>query len=362
MRAVQPRRRGLSTGIALTALLVGTTSGAFAQDVDDEPFVACSVDDDVAFLGDTVTCDANGLEPEEEFDWELEYFDLDLDIGEVDDPDELSEDEFADFLGESLGTDGATGTADGDGIGSFGFVVPEDLPIEFLAVFEGLVTQGEEYEEYFGGVILGDFELSDLVCSPEPAIPGARVTCEADDQPGAYFDWVVELLDVDDLAAFEDALADMDDADLEDVDLDGLLAELEALGEFDLEGDLEAPFAEGEGTVGDNGVLSYGFDLPADTTAAAYLTVSVSESGFGVYLGEIGEPIEDSSGEGSPVAAPVEKDPTSAPVTVPRPTRVDTGAGGTADGGAGVAGGLWLASGLVALFGAGLARRRRSTV
>jgi hypothetical protein len=374
MRTAQPRRV-LGTGLALTALLLGTTSAALAQDgeeaaeetveatdvEDEEPLVSCSSDDDISFLGDLIECTAEELEPGE-FGWDVDFLALDPGLGEVDAPDELTDDQFEEFADLVRSIEGE-GEAGPDGVGTFSFTVPADLDIGVLGVFDGVVLQGDEYEEVFGGLIFGDFDVAELACTPDPAVPGALVTCEADDEPGADFEWAVQLLSVEDLeelAGFDEELLDDDD-----LDLDALIAELESLEAFedveDLDG-LEDLLVEGTGTVDEDGTLLYDFKLPSDTTAVAYATFFVSDTGVGFFIGEIAEPAEDSAGGEPPVAQPTDRDSTPAPVTVPRPTRVDTGAGGAADGTPGTGGGLLALGGILALLGVTLVRRRRVTI
>jgi hypothetical protein len=375
MRTAQPRRV-LGTGLALTALLLGTTSAALAQDgeetaeetveatdvEDEEPLVSCSSDDDISFLGDLIECTAEELEPGEAFEWTFDYYALDPDLGDVDDPDGLTDEEFEKFA-ELVEDGGGYGEASPAGVGTFSFTIPVELDIGVLGLFDGVVLQGDEYEEVFGGLIFGDFDVAELACTPDPAVPGALVTCEADDEPGADFDWAVQLLSVEDLeelAGFDEELLDDDD-----LDLDALIAELESLEAFedveDLDG-LEDLLVEGTGTVDEDGTLLYDFKLPSDTTAVAYATFFVSDTGVGFFIGEIAEPAEDSAGGEPPVAQPTDRDSTPAPVTVPRPTRVDTGAGGAADGTPGTGGGLLALGGILALLGVTLARRRRVTI
>jgi hypothetical protein len=233
-------------------------------------------------------------------------------------------------------------------IGVFGFTVPAD--ITSFAFYEVLVTQDPDYEEFFAGFVI---VLLDVVCAPDPVVAGNEVACEVHGlEPGEPFFWAVELSD-----GFE-----FDDLDEFDLDVDIEFEDLEELSAEDLEElfgvteeDLEDPHAEGEGEAGDDGVGHFSFEVPEDTDATEYLAVTFADSGFGFYLGVI-EPIDVE--DEAPVDDADEED--DEPVVVPRPSRVDTGAGGTAAGD--LAGGAVPALGallLLGLAGAWSSLRRR---
>jgi hypothetical protein len=324
-------RTAVGVMLAAAALVVSSAAMAVADEHDDTG-VECFLDDETWAIfvepGDEITCEAWGLTPDETFEWEVGFVDLETD--------------------ELLGDDGADDeVADGEGIGVFSFTVPAD--ITSFAFYEVMVTQDPDFEESFGGFVI---VLSDLSCAPDPVVAGNEVACEVHGlEPGEPFFWAVELSD-----GFE-----FDDLDEFDLDVDIEFEDLEELSAEDLEElfgvteeDLEDPHAEGEGEAGDDGVGHFSFEVPEDTDATEYLAVTFADSGFGFYLGVI-EPIDVE--DEAPVDDADEED--DEPVVVPRPSRVDTGAGGTAAGD--LAGGAVPALGallLLGLAGAWSLRRR----
>jgi hypothetical protein len=285
--------RTLGVLLAATGLVAASSTLAAAQDVDDDVdlpdgLVTCLVDGEDGFLvepGDEVTCTAHELVAGETFEWFVEFTDL--------------------FSEEVVDEDGADDAVAGeDGTGSFTFTVPEVGP---FGEYAGLVTQGEDYAEEFGGVII---DVNELDCAPDPVTAGEAVDCEAGDlEPGQEFSWAALLVSGEELFA---AVEDLPEDD-----------------------ELPGADAEGSGVADEDGVGHYRFDVPADTAADAYLTVVEAEGYLGLYIGDI-EPADEPAAPVEQPAPPAERPAATpdddGPAPVQRPTRVDTGGGGAAGG------------------------------
>jgi hypothetical protein len=112
--------------------------------------------------GGTVTCSAFGMNPGDDFRWQVWFFSED---------EEFFEDETEDFGADIEGE----GTADEEGTGTFSFEVPTDRDIDeyfaaawhepdYLAFFEGTVLPAEEEEEH-----------AEPTAEPTPVQPPSRV-------------------------------------------------------------------------------------------------------------------------------------------------------------------------------------------
>jgi hypothetical protein len=311
------RRPRFAVLVAAIALVLAATPAALAQEEDGPASgVACDADgievelDDetgdefyVVPAGAEVECDVWGLTDELAIDWEVAIYGITADdLEDIDDLDDLDVDEDLEPIVVHPGED-ADAITSSDGEATLTFRVPEDLVFGW---FEGEVLQFGEaeepvFEEYFEGLIFGDLELpeGDLVCEPDPAPQGAEVECVAEEMTPGAFEWEVYFLTVDEL-------------------LEGLFGD----------GDLTAASDGGEGEADAEGTGDFTFEVPVGD-AEVYLAIAEQDDYLAFYVGEVGppatgeEPVEEDDG-----GEPEEED--GATVTVPRPTRVDAGAGGTA--------------------------------
>jgi hypothetical protein len=321
VRARRPRIGILATAVAL---VLAATPAAFAQEEDEtptEPAVVCDaelVEEDgdefyVVEPGETVDCTAVGLDDELDVDWEVAVYgitaddlldlDLDLDL-------DIDLDEDAEPIVVFPGPDDAP-IVSVDGEASFSFTIPADLVFGW---FEGAVLQFGEaeapvYEQYFEGLIFGDFPFfdGDMDCAPDPASKGGEVECIAQEMTPGGFEWAVFYIAAEDL--------------------------------FDLffgDGELGEPDDGGEGDADAAGDGTFSFSVPATGDFDLYLAIAEQDEYLALYAGEVGpavptpeEPVDEEDDAGEPKPE-VEQKPA---VTVPRPTRVDAGAGGTAPSG-----------------------------
>jgi hypothetical protein len=341
----RPRRsRGLVL-VAATALALSAVPASAQEGEPVDTGVACDAalldeeDDEFPFYfvepGETVTCTAFGLDPETDAEWVVDVYGSTEDEFEFGGDEEFDDEEPY----ESFGSDGPVTPTD-DGELTFEFTLPEEL---IVGGFDGLVRQGDPeeptYEEFFGGLIFGFF-LGDMACDPDPAVRGEQVDCVAELNPGE-FDWEVYELSAGDL-----------------IDLFfGDVGDEEDLEEFDLE-----PSASGTGDADGDGAAPFSFTLGVDGDADIFVAVASQDDAVAFYAGEIvpaDDPVEEEPTTPT-TPAPVDtgsgdEDP-AAPVAVPRPNRVDAGAGGAAPDGGLPAGAAALALGL-ALTAAAAVRR-----
>jgi hypothetical protein len=336
----RPRRSKGLVLVSAAALALSAVPAAAAQEGEPaETGVTCDAEllddefeaDDFPFYfvepGETVTCTAFGLDAETDAEWIVDVYgatedEFEFSIGD----DEEFDDEFDEEPYESFGSDGPVAPTE-DGELTFEFTLPEEL---IVGGFDGVVWQGDAdeptYEEFFGGLIFGFF-LGDMTCEPDPAVRGEATDCVAELNPGE-FDWEVYELSTGDLIDL--FFGDVDDE--------------EDLEEFDL-----APSASGTGDADGEGAAPFSFTLAVDGDAEIFVAVASQDDAVAFYAGEV-VPADDTVDEEPTTPAPVdtggEDDDPAAPVAVPRPTRVEAGAGGAAPGGGTPAGGAALLLGL----------------
>jgi hypothetical protein len=335
LRARRPRIGILATAFAL---ILATTPVAFAQEGGDEPDTGVDCDADGLVVevedgeeyylvapGTTVTCTASGLDDALPVEWAVAIYGLtEEDFDDFGDFDDVGDDE------EPLAVfpeDGAPAEATGGKV-SFSFTVPADIVFGWfegeVLQFEDDAAEGDEpvYEEYFDGIIFGDLDFleGDMECAPDPAPQGGEVECIAEEMTEGDFDWEVYFLSVDEL-------------------LDAIFGD----------GDL-APGADGSGEADADGTGSFSFEVPVGSDLEIFLAVAEQDDYLAFYAGEVGPaaPVVDDE-DGGP-----EEEDADPVVTVPRPTRVDAGAGGAAP--AGTVPVAALATGLVALAAVGARR------
>jgi hypothetical protein len=260
--------------------------------------------------GETVECTATGLDPELEAEWYVDVWgvtaddlDLDEDFDEQDLEDEPPTQEFGEVVVPAE-----------DGTLTLSFTPDAEIVFGW---FEGGVLQfeveaGEEdepvYEQYFAGDIYGDLEFleGDLTCAPDPAQHGGEVTCTAEGMTPGAFDWEVYFLT---------------DREL----LDGFTGDGEEFEE-ELDDEEFEPDVSGTGEADDEGVGTFSFRVPEDEDIEGYFAIAEQEDYLAFYAGEVGEREYDDDGYQDDDPQAEEK----AAVVVPRPTRVDAGAGGSA--------------------------------
>lgn len=308
VRSRRPRALVLASAVTLA---LASTPAALAQEGEEpvETGVTCDaelLDEEegvpVYLLepGTTVTCTAVGLDPElgpDSAGWNADIFGVTVDDFEEDfDEDfgtDLEDEEPLYELGDTLEI-GEDGTA------TFSIDIPEDILVGYL---EGVVWQEDAegalvYEELFDGFIAFDLVEGDMTCSPEPAQVGGDVTCTAAGMTPGPFDHEVHLLTTAELV---DSFFGEGDAELE-------------------------PDAAGTSEADEDGTGAFTFAIPAGSDAELFFAVATQENTVAFYAGEV-----------VPAAAPVDEDDDeddTPAVAVPRPNRVDAGAGGTAPGGA----------------------------
>jgi hypothetical protein len=196
-----------------------------------------------------------------------------------------------------------------DGTASFSIEIPEEPPFIWMNAW---VEQGDDGVDFFGETDW--YWEGEMTCTPDPVTEGGTVECVAEDmEPDEEFAWWV--------------------------------------GFFDEDG--EGTELEGDGVADADGVVRFSFAVPAGEGYVGYEAEVEQEVHFAWYEGGI-EPATT-----TPPPPPKPQPPTQ-PVTVQQPTRVDTGAGGTAPAGIPpflLVGGLALAG-----LAGGIARRRSTSV
>jgi hypothetical protein len=196
-----------------------------------------------------------------------------------------------------------------DGTASFSIDVPEEPPFIWMNAW---VEQGDDAVDFFGETDW--YWEREMTCTPDPVTEGGTVECVAEDmEPGEEFFWWVIFFDEED-----------DGTDL-----------------------------EGEGVADAEGVVRFSFEVPAGEGYVGYEAEVDQEVHFAWFEGTI------EAATTSPPPPPKPQPPTQ-PVTVQQPTRVDTGAGGTAPAGIPpllLVGGLALAG-----LAGGIALRRSTSV
>jgi hypothetical protein len=325
------RRPQVGVLAAAVALVLATTPAAFASEHEEEDDgehtttaeagISCDAEheeevDGVHYYsvaaGDTVGCTATGLDPDLEVEWYVDVWGVtadDLDLDEEFDEEELEDEPPTQEFGD-------VEMPEEDGSLTLSFTPDADI---LFGWFEGGVLQfeaeaGDEdepvYEQYFAGDIYGDYEFmeGELTCAPDPAEHGSEVTCTAEGMTPGEFEWEVHFLTVREL-------------------LDGFTGDGE---EFDDEDDLE-PDLSGTGEADDDGVGTFSFRVPEDEDIEVYFALVEQEDFLAFYAGEVGpkeydddDGYQDDDHQDDPQAEQ------KAPVAVPRPTRVDAGAGGSA--------------------------------
>lgn len=233
--------------------------------------------------GDTVTCVASGLNPQEDVEWLVDFFDLALDGS------------------DAVASHGEVGVhPDGDGTLTFEFVVPDIVE----GVLLGLVSQGavgeESYLEEVAGLI-STFVEHPMTCDPDPVVQG-DVECVVEGLQPGEFEWQVFFLTAGQaLTVFGDE---------HEVDPEALV-ELFLIHELFLDPDIQDFDAEAD----ENGVGVFTFGVPTEGEIDAYLAVAL-QGEIAAYLGEV-RPVDIA---------------TDGAVPIPRPTRVETGGGGAPSG------------------------------
>lgn len=281
---------------SIVALAFSAAPAAFAQ--EGEPPVETGVTCDAEILdeedgfpyyivepGQTLECTAVGLAPETDTEWIVDvYGDTDL----AEDGEDLPPVETLDS--------GGPVASSAEGELTFTFTLPADVTI---GDFDGVVWQGDpeapDYEEFLGGLIMGDLVEGDMECDPDPAPRGDDVVCVASVLPGA-FDYEVYEVSIRDLLAFLTGDEDM------------------------------APTHSGSGETDEEGTAEFTFTVSTTGGAEAYLAIVDQGDSFALFVGEIvaaettepQQPVDVDDEDDTPVVA------------VPRPNRVDAGAGGTA--------------------------------
>ncbi|MFA9432500.1 hypothetical protein [Egicoccus sp. AB-alg2] len=293
------------------------------DDVAADPAVVCDAelitDDGDEFYwfepGQAVSCVAEGLDPAVDAEWGVEIFGVTL--GDLEDDAAFE---------EPSEVYGATVTPAEDGTIAFDFAIPGEV---VYAEVYGVVAQGEPgaetYLVEFEGFALGDFEftIGSMDC-PDPVTAGSVATCTAQEMEPGEFVYGVQFFSVREIV---DYIRDLEDL-LED--LDGTLDEDLLLEDL--------PFGEpdvvGAGEAGEDGVGSFAFTVPANRALDFYVSLAFQDGGYvAVSAGEI---VPAAVGGGNTGGTPSTGSPK--PVAVPRPNRVEAGAGGAApaDGGAGL--------------------------
>jgi hypothetical protein len=294
---VRSRRPKTVVLASVVALALSAAPAAFAQEGDSpiEPGVTCDaeiLDEEDGFPyylvepGQTLECIAVGLAPESDTEWVVDVYG-DIDLGEEGE------------LLEPVATfdSGGPVASSADGELSFSFTLPAEVTI---GDFDGVVWQGDaeapDYEEFLGGLIMGDVVEGEMTCDPDTAPRGSEVDCVAAVLPGAFDYEVYELAERD-------------------------------LVEF-LTGDVElAPAHSGSGETDDDGTAAFTFTLSSTGEAEAYLAVVDQGDAFALFVGDI---VAAETSPPTPVDVDEEEEDDTPVVAVPRPNRVDAGAGGTA--------------------------------
>jgi hypothetical protein len=198
-----------------------------------------------------------------------------------------------------------------DGTASFSIEIPEEPPFIWMNAW---VEQGDDAVDFYGTTEW--YWEGEMTCTPDPVTEGGTVECVAEDmEPDEEFSWWVIFDDED-----------------------------------------EGSEIEGDGVADADGVVTYSFEVPAGEGFVGYWTVVGQELHFAEFEGTI-EPA--ATAPPAPKPQPTAQ-PTPQPVTVQQPTRVDTGAGGTAPAGIPpllLVGGLALAG-----LAGGIALRRSTSV
>jgi hypothetical protein len=217
--------------------------------------------------------------------------------------DEESEDE------EPFDEQGAALTVAEDGTASFAIEIPDEPPFIWMNAW---VEQGDDAVDFYGTTEW--YWEGEMTCTPDPVTEGGTVECVAEDmEPDEEFLWWVVFFDDED---------------------DG--TEL-----------------EGDGVADADGVVRFSFEVPAGEGYVGYEAEVDQEFHSAWFEGEI-EPATTTP------PPPPKPQPPAQPVTVQQPTRVDTGAGGTAPAGIPP---LFLVGGLaLAGLAGGIALRRSTSV
>jgi hypothetical protein len=291
------RRRRLAPALVVVLGLAAVALPATAQeaqlevDCGEEAFL--DHDDDLVYFltpGEERECTVTGLAPDSEdpATWGYEFYAM-----EAEDDDPVAED-------DELPLD-----VDEGGTATFVIPVPDDPPALWMIAW---VTQGDAEVVFYGSTVWQGI----LECEPDPVTEGETVTCTAEELlEDEEFGWWVVLFDEED-------------------------------DEFDE--------LTGEGTADGEGFGVFTFEIPAGEGIVAYEVMAEQELYVAWFDGEVdAAAVEPPPPTPSPSPTPTTPStptptvkPTAAPVT--QPTRVDTGAGGTAttDGGSLLLGALTL--------------------
>jgi hypothetical protein len=329
---VSIHRRRPRVGVLASAivLVLATSPAALASDHEPdeeegehttmaEPGISCDAEheeevDGVHYYsvaaGETVECTATGLDPQLDVEWYVDVWGVTADDLEGELNGDFDEEELEDE--PPTQEFGAVETPNEDGTLTLDFTPDADIVFGW---FEGGVLQfapetedDPVYEQYFAGDIYGDYEFmeGELTCAPDPAEHGSEVTCTAEGMTPGEFEWEVYFLTVREL-------------------LDSFTGDGE---EFDDEGEIEdiEPDVSGTGTADADGVGTFSFRIPEDEDVEVYFALAEQEDYLAFYAGEVGPAEDEDDGYQDDDPQLEEK----APVAVPRPTRVDAGAGGSA--------------------------------
>jgi hypothetical protein len=344
--------------LAMIALTVGPTPLAGAQEEPDgEDGVFCDADsfveeweeedgelEEFTFYvtspGQAVTCEATGLDPDQDVSWNVDFYDLmdgeEFAFGERDEGDEADEGDEGDEELPLHSSQGETRAADEhDGQIEFTFTVPDDIVV--FGLFNGHVAQGPEddptYHEEFFGLIEMEWHEGDMTCEPEPAPRGGDVDCLVEEMaPDEDFEWGVYFFS---LREFLDLIADGDEPDEEFPGEEEELAEDDAEDDGAEDDEFFQPDVSGDGVTDEDGEGSFRFGIPSDREIDVYLAHAGQPDRDAVYVGQVvdeEEPPGGNGGNGSTEgAAGGSGAPTTGAQPVERPARIDAGGGGTAD-------------------------------
>jgi hypothetical protein len=298
-----------------SVVLLPVVAGAQPPDEEvAESGVTCDAEFDdfegyVVERGTRLECEATGLDPDADATWQVDFFEETW----------MWDEEEDEPIIEHVGKDGATiGADDHEGVIAFGFDTPDDIHFGW---FEGEVIQGEQpdhtYHEEFFGLVYAVFVDGPISCGPDPARPGDEVSCLAEEmEPDDDYWWHVHLWSAREIA--ERLFLDDDEDGWEEF--------------WD-------PDLEGSGTADEGGTGGFTFDIPTDHEIDFYLVWVWQDEYDAEYRGHV---IRADEVEVTPTAQPSGSPPQPAgsasqpsgpaqqPNPVQPPTRIDTGAGGSA--------------------------------
>jgi hypothetical protein len=265
-------------GIAAVALPATAQEAQLEVDCGEETFL--DDDEDLVYLliaGEERECTVTGLDPDSEdpATWGYVFFDM-----EAEDDDLVAEDDELPLA------------VDDDGTATFVIPVPEEPPALWMFAW---VAQGDAEVVIYGSTVWQGI----IECEPDPVTEGETVTCTAEELlEDEEFGWWVVL--------FDDEYDEIDEL-------------------------------TGEGTADGDGLGVFTFEVPAGEGIVAYAAVAEQELYVAWFDGEVDAaevepppptPTPSPTPTTPSTPAPPTATPTARPVT--QPTRVETGAGGTA--------------------------------